>query len=290
MRAAVLLGLVLSLATNLSAQSVGVELDEVIDNRMSAGMMTGSLDVRVKLKGAPLDKAAAARILVKEAKDDRGNALADGKSQPDFTPREYNNGTLQFSLRQPARAAGSVRLKGSVELFVPSRDPNAVVTVDKALAKLDAPLASKALKAAKVEITPLSRTAYAAAMKERKLDDKKIEAIRAEGKAHGASDKDIETAIALAKAFEALDENPPEGAVILSGSKSAFDRLYRVEVLGADGKPIDMRGRSTSTRGEASVMTLQPSEAPPENAALQLMLLTDKARVSYPFELTVRLP
>jgi len=290
MRVLVLLGLLLIPFAAARAQ-VGVELDDVTDNRVSAGQITGSLEIRVKLKGgAQLEKASAARIVVKEAKDDRGNALADPKSAPDFTPRDYNSGTLQFSLKPPARAASSVKLKGTVELFVPSRDPSAVVTVDKALGKLDAPLSAKALKAAKVEITPLSRTGYAAALKERKIDDKKIEEIRAAGKAHGASEKDIETAIALAKAFDAMDTEPPENAVILSGAKDDFDRVFRVEVLGADGKPIDTRGRSTSTRGESAIMVLEPSEAPPANASLQLMLLTDKARVSYPFELTVRLP
>jgi hypothetical protein len=291
MRGLLLLGLLL-LPSAAQAQ-VGVELDDVTDNRVSAGQITGSLEIRVKLKGgAQLEKASAARIVVKEAKDDRGNALADSssKSAPDFTPRDYNSGTLQFSLRTPARTASSVKLKGTVELFVPGRDPNAVVTVDKALGKLDAPLSAKALKAAKVNITPLSRTAYAAALKERKIDDKKIEEIRAAGKAHGASEKDIETAIALAKAFDAMDTEPAANAVILSGGKDDFDRVFRVEVLGADGKPIDTRGRSTSTRGESAIMVLEPSEAPPANASLQLMLLTDKARVSYPFELTVRLP
>jgi hypothetical protein len=290
MRRLLILGFLLSLAAAAHGQTVGVELDEVVDNRVWAGPFSGSLEIRVKLKGTPLDRATAARVLVKEARDDRGNALADTSSHPDFTPREYNSGTLQFSVRQPARAASSVRLKGAVELFLPTRDPNAVVTVDKALARLDAPLAAKALKAAKLEITPMSRTAYAAAMKERKLDDKKIEAIRAEGKARGVSEQEIETAIGLARAFEAMDADAPEGAVILSGTKSAFDRIFRIEVLGPDGKPIEMRGRSTSTRGDDSVMTLQPSVAPPANAALQLFVLTEKSRVSYPFELNVRLP
>jgi len=37
-------------------------------------------------------------------------------------------------------------------------------------------------------------------------------------------------------------------------------------------------------------MTLDPSEKPPANATLELVLLTDKARMSFPFELTVPLP
>lgn len=290
-RAGTLLGILLSLATPAHAQSgVQVEIDEVVDNRVSAGPWTGTLDLRVNLKGGAVDKANAARILVKEARDDRGTVLSDGSSKPDFMPREYNSGTLQFSVGTPARAASSVKIKGTVELFAPARDPNAIVTIDKALAKLDTPLSSKALKAAKVTITPLSRAGYAAAMKANKLDDKKIEEIRAEGKKQGVPEAEIEMAIGLAKAFEGMDAELPESAVILSGSKTDFDRVFRVEVLGADGKPINTSGRSVTTRGEKSVMTLQPSEPPPPNASLQIYLLTDKSRVSSPFELNVTLP
>ena len=39
------------------------EVDEVVDNRLSAGMMTGFLDVRVKLKGSGLERVSAAELL-----------------------------------------------------------------------------------------------------------------------------------------------------------------------------------------------------------------------------------
>jgi hypothetical protein len=281
----------LTLATAAHAQTgVGVEIDEVSDNRLSAGMQTGGLDVRVKLKGSGLDKANAARIVVKEAQDDRGNALADPKASSDFSPRDMNSGTLELSIRQPARAASKVRVKGTVELFVPGRDPASVVRIDKALTHLDTPLSAKTLKAEKLEITPLSRSAYIAAMKARKITDEDIVKIRAEGKAHGASDKEIEAVIGMAKAMEAMDSEPQEGAVMLSGKKSAFDRIFRIEILGADGKPMNITERSTSSRGDSSVMTLKPSEKPAENATLEIYVLTDKSRVSFPFELTVPLP
>jgi hypothetical protein len=107
------LALALFLSWNLAvlAQSgVKVELDEVVDNRVNAGAWHGSLDFRVKLVGAAADKANAARIVVKEARDDRGTVLFDStsKSPSDFTPRDYNSGTLQFQVGSPARAAHSI--------------------------------------------------------------------------------------------------------------------------------------------------------------------------------------
>ena len=290
-RPATRLAFLLLLAVPAMAQSnVAVELDDVTDNRVEAGEFRGSLELRVKLTGSNLEKAAAARVIVKEAKDDRGNDLAKDRSVPDFFPREYNNGTLQFTLATPARQAKTVRLKGNVELYVPTRDPNAIVKVDKALARLDQPLSSKALKAAKIDIRPLSRTAYAKALEDQKLDETKIAALRAEGKARGVSEKEIEMMIGLAQAFEMSPGDTPEGAVILSGKKDSFDRIYRIEILGSDGKPIEVGGRQSSTRGDDSLMTLQPSQTPPENAALQLYVITTKARVTAPFELTVELP
>jgi hypothetical protein len=96
--------------------------------------------------------------------------------------------------------------------------------------------------------------------------------------------------IGFAQAMDSMDADVPDGAVILSGTKAAFDRIYRVEVLGADGKPLDVTSRSTSTRGENTIMMLQPNSPPPAGAALQIYLVTDKSRMSFPFEVSVPLP
>ena len=298
MRASLRLGLILLVAAGAWAQSgVGVEVDEVTDNRFSVDpntewQMRGSLELRVKLTGSNLDKAAAARVIVKEAKDDKGNSLLQKNPQiPDFFGREYNSGTLQLRLGQPARTASTVRIKGTLELYVPSRDPNASLKIEKPLAKLDAPLSSKALKAAKIDITPLSREGYDSAMKARKITEDDIAKMRAEAKKQGVDEKEVEMAIELAKAFEGIGAEPlAENAIVFSGKKADFDRIYRIEVLGADGNPINTGSRGTSTRGESVLMTINPSEAPPPNAPLQIMLLTDKAKVSYPFDLKVELP
>src|SRR5688572_3290626 len=108
-------GVTVFLALTAFGQSgVGVEVDDVTDNRVNAGAFVGSLELRVKLTGNNLDKATVARVVVKEAKDDRGTTLSDGKQMPDFFSREYNSGTLQVSVGQSARAASSVRIKGTV--------------------------------------------------------------------------------------------------------------------------------------------------------------------------------
>ena len=293
MRAVAFLLLSLSLfpAAAARAQSgVGVELDDVIDNRMSEGMMTGSLELRMTLKGKDLEKATAARVIIKEARDDKGNVLSTDRPSNDFQPRDSNMGMLMTSVGSPARAAKTVTLKGSVELFVPGRDPNASIRIDKALAKLDAPLSNAKLKSSKLTLTPLSAEGHAAWRNKNKLDEAKIAALREEGKRRGVPEKEIELAIEMAKAFEGMDQSMPEGSIILSGTEADFERIYRVELLGADGKQIDVGNRSSSTRGEDALLTLQPSEPPPPNAGLQIYVLTAKSKMSFPFELKVDLP
>src|SRR5688500_12000762 len=117
-RAGTLLGLLLFWNVAVLAQSgVKVELDAVVDNPVTAGPWRGTLDFRVKLAGATADQATGARILVKEARDDRGATLiGDGKSRStlDFMPRDYNSGMLSFSVSSPARTASSVKVKGTV--------------------------------------------------------------------------------------------------------------------------------------------------------------------------------
>jgi len=275
----------------VQAQNVKVVLDEVTDDRVSSEMMSGQLQIQFKLDGTGLEKVVAARAIVKEAKDDKGTNLAKDLKTPDFRDRNVNGGALDVSLASPARDATSVSVKGNVELFMPSKDPAATVTIPKAFAKLDKPLTSESLTAAGIKLTPLSNEGYAAQMKKQKLTDKDIEEIRAQGKAHGASEKDIEMAIGLAKAFEEMGaQAPAEGSVILAGPASTFAKIQSIDVIGPDKKPIDIRSKETSTRGESSVMVMKPDSLP-AGAALKLTLLTAKSKVSVPFEMKkVELP
>jgi hypothetical protein len=282
-----------------SAQSVKVEVDGISDDRIGSGgaawpdefHATPQLRIDLKLTGASADKAAAARAIVKTATDDRGTNLAKDMKVPDFRDRKTNSGSLDVSLDSPLREAKTFNIKGSIELFMPANDPGATVTIPKAFAKLDKPFTSEKLTAAGIKLTPLSPAAYTEELKKHKVTDADIEKIRAEGKAHGASDKEIGAVIALAKAFDALaGQAPAEGSVILSGSSAAFDKIQSVDILGLDKKPVDVNSRETSKHGDSAVMILHPQSLP-DGASLRLTLLTSKSKVSVPFELkNVELP
>lgn len=284
--------LVLTLGVSAHAQSnVGVEVADVTDNRVSHEMVQSALQLRLKLTGDDLDRATAARVVIREAIDDQGTALEIDSDLPDFSPSEYNEIGLQVGVAQPPRKAKSVRIKGNVELYVPSRDPGALIKIEKPLAKLDKPLASSKLKAANITLTPLSAKGYAAIQEEQKLTPEKLEAMRAEGRKQGASEKEIELMVGLAEALGSINEPLAEGSVALRGKMSDFDRIFRVDFLAQDGVPVTITGRGTSSRGDGdALMTLQPSDALPPNAPMQISLLTDKSKMSFPFEITVELP
>jgi hypothetical protein len=53
-------------SVSLPAQTgVGLNVEEVVDNRLNEGVLFGSLQIQVTLTGQKLDRAAGARVLVK---------------------------------------------------------------------------------------------------------------------------------------------------------------------------------------------------------------------------------
>lgn len=275
------------------AQSgVGVTVKEVNDSRAKAGPFSGNLELKLELTGGALDKINAARVVVKSARDDKGNELWPGGDQADFMPRDWNMGQLTVRLKNPARAAKTMSVSGTVELFVPSKDPNSIVKIDKVLSKMDKPLSSKGLKAEKLSITVLSPKKLEEKRGQNKLDDKKIAELREQAKKEGVDEKEVEAMIELAKAFQELGGGSgAEGAVVLSGKEADMDRILRVRLLKADGTEVSVPSRSSSTSGDETIMTLEPSEPPPADVTLELTLLTKKATMSVPYELkSIQLP
>lgn len=269
------------------AQSkVQVVLSEVVDDRISEGMMTGGLVLSLNLEGTDLEKVESARFRLREAKTDGGKSLLDPKAEPpDFTDRNVNGGNVQVSLASPPREAKSVRIAGTAELFVPSRDPASLVRIPGFAAKLDKKLESKGLKAAKVELTVLSREKYAAEKEKDRLDEAKIAKIRAEGKARGMKDEEIDAVVEMAKAFEGIGGDLPEHGLFLSIPRPGEARIQEIRLETAAGEPIET-GSSASSGNETGVLRQVELRAPlPKDAVLVVSLFTDKSLVSVPFEL-----
>ena len=265
--------------------NVRVAVEQVDDDRYTKGPFAGKLELKLKLSGDGMDGVTGVRILVKAARDDQGSSLLPKESaRADF---ESPDSSLagKVTLTSPARKASSVFVSGTVELFAPKRDPNAVVTVENALAKLDKPLSSKGLKASKVEISVLSKERWAEEQKKQKPSEKELAEIRAEGKKRGATDKEIDAMLELVQGLSEAFGGVPENGVILSGPQTGMDLIHSVKILGPDGEEIHVSSTMKQGDEKTKTMILDPSKPVPPNASLRFTVLTDKARFTVPFEL-----
>ena len=275
-----------SIETPLLAQNdVRVAVDEVGDDRYSAGPYLGTFELKVKLSGDGVDGVRGVRFQVKDARDDLGNSIVpEEPASKDFENPENSN-SLKIVLKNPARKASSVSVSGTLELFAPKRDPNAVVTIESALKQLDKPLSSKGLKTSKVEVSVLSRERWAEELKKQQPDEKDLAELRAEAKKKGVSDQEIEAGIALLTSLSDAFGSVPENGVILFGPRTGMELIESVQILGPDGEENNVSGQTTQGGRETLTIILEPVNKVEENTSLRFTLLTDKARFTVPFAL-----
>lgn len=267
--------------------NVKVVVSEVVDDRISQGMMTGGLALAFKLEGEGLDAVKSVRYRVKEAKDDSGKSLLDPKAKaPSFTDRNVNGGEVRVDLANPPREASSVRVSGTAELFVPSRDPASVVKVPGFLGRLDKPVSSKGLKAAKVEVTVLSKEKYLEERKKDRLDEKKIARIRAEGKERGMKPEELDALIEMAKAFDEIGSGElPAIGLYLKVPRASEEKIQEFWIETAAGERIETGSSSGSGGEEYTLKQVEVRQVIPRDAVLVFSLFTEKSVVPVPFDL-----
>ncbi len=119
-----------------------------------------------------------------------------------------------------------------------------------------------------------------------RLDGRRIEPIRAEGKERGMKDEEIEALIEIAKAMdEMVESDVPEGGLFLRIPKESEERIQDLRLETAGGEAIDTDGSSSRSDGTIVLKQIDVREALPKDAVLVLSLFTDKAIVSVPFDL-----
>ncbi len=154
-----LLGLSLVALPAWAQGDVRVAISKVQDSRSRYQTSDASarLTLFPKLEGAGLAEARVFRLLVTGAKDDLGNALTPDSDKPTKWTSKPDGMELWLKLAGPARGASTVTLSGTVEAWIPARDPASAVKVEKFYSKAGKPLAEPALKAMKVKLTVLPR-------------------------------------------------------------------------------------------------------------------------------------
>jgi hypothetical protein len=271
----------LALAATSSAQGIRVSAG-TIEDRRTTGKFFAGLEIELKLTGDDLADAKSARILLKKAVDETGRNILP-ESKPDEEFKSINSSELKLSLKNPARGASAVKeIAGEIQLFVPSRDPAATVTVDRLLSRMDKAIDSPALKAQKIAIRVVSPNAHRAAAKKREAElEKEMEKHKEEMKKEAGDDKTAEALMALVKGFSGMMNEVGDNDLILE-IEDPEKRLLDVSVVGPKGDTIDTNGSMSS----GSLRILQFHEKLPADAKLKLLLQTPKAIVSAPFSLT----
>jgi hypothetical protein len=269
----------------LAADEIKVSVANVEDQRFSDDRF-GGLTVELQLTGTGAADVKAVRVNVKSAKDDGGTIL--NKPGKEDKARDFEEFSVdrhpgpEIRLSNPRRDASSIDVAGDVELFVPARDPSTKQKIDRFLSQPDKPISNPSLKSAKVEITPLSPKEY----KARQAKDRPTkEQIAAEGKKHGASEKEIQEALALMDALSSLGGEEPSENSILFETKDPDGRIISVEVVKADGSELHSQGRSSNGGRELKMVKIELAEKPPADSALLVTLRTSKSVFTVPLSL-----
>lgn len=261
-----------------------VVLEDLVDDRYAGGAQTSGLIAVLKLEGKGADDYPAGRAFVKEARDDTGRSLLPEKrSTPRF--RKLNGGSgLRVDLVAPPRSARTVSLSGTVELFVPKKDPACVVKVPNALAKLDVPLVSPGLAAAKMQVTPLSKARYAEEV-EKQRSPEAAARLRQLLKADGMTDREISRILEMSDESDKPSDSSGSGhVVVLMVKNQDFERIQDVRLIGRDGQEL-LGDWSTDSDGINVTRCWELKNEPDPQTVIVFTLYTDKARSTVPFAL-----
>lgn len=144
-----------ALAPPLAAQgSLRLVVHAVAESRSrsASNETSGRLTLQPKLEGAGLAEAKAFRLLVATAVDDTGRSLVPEEPEPPRWEERASGPGLWLVLASPARGAATVDVSGTIELWMPGRDPGAEVTIPKALVRPGRALSAQGLRNAAVAL------------------------------------------------------------------------------------------------------------------------------------------
>lgn len=266
--------LVLFCAATSHAESVRLSVSEVKDTR-STGEFFNELEMKCKLTGDDVADIKGFRATVEKAEDDTGrNILKTDERSEDFEIVQERNSalpSLTLKFRNPARRATAVRqVSGTLQLFIPGRDPNATTTVKNFPKTVGTPLTNPILAKAGIQITVLTRKEYEE-IKKQEEQNAKDAAMKKVGEA-------------MVKAFEGLF-----GAFFQVGEHDVIfkiddpvGKLIDLAVLDGKGGRIESHGHMQSKE----LRVLNYSKALPDDAQLLVYLRTNKAVITVPFRLT----
>jgi hypothetical protein len=101
--------------------------------RTASNETAGQLTLMPKLEGEGLAEAKSFRIRVTAAKDDTGRDLLPEEPEPAPWEEHASGEGLRVRLASPARGAAAVTVSGTVDLWLPKRDPSRAFPTKKSV-------------------------------------------------------------------------------------------------------------------------------------------------------------
>ncbi len=283
---------VMFFACGQAEAQVRVMPGEVKDTRRTDGFFN-KLEVDMKVIGEVLSEARGIRVTVLKAVDETGkNLIPEKEKENEFKEvdaSDQGSVKVELELKNPARRALSVtEISGTLELFVPARDPKAIVTIPDLAAAIGQPFAHAGLKAVGIEVAIWNKQQYEARRKteEEKLKKAFEERKRKTGEAGVAEDLGEALAGGLMKIFgglfSAMTDMSENGIAIQIND--AKRQVISIEFQDREGKAIGHQGRTT-LGGEERTMIYDFEKKLPEGTKVKLFLMTPGSVIKTPFRL-----
>ncbi|MDA8084977.1 MAG: hypothetical protein M0024_15065 [Nitrospiraceae bacterium] len=266
------------LASPVFADDIRFSVVEVKDSR-TTGQFFAGLDLKLRAMGDIIADAKGLKIDVTKALDDTGRDLLkkDGQKCEEFTKPDENNTSqadIELKLKNPARKAAVVReVAGEISVFMPKRDPNATATVKAFVTHTGKPIEEKALKAAGVGLSVMTKKQFDEFKEQQKKEvkSKEGEMVREFGE---AMTKALQS---LFGGFMEIGEN----SIILDVTDPG-NKVVSIEFSDATGKAL----RSGSSMKTGDIRVFEFNEPVPQDAQLTIYLATPKSMVKMPFSIT----
>ncbi|HET8772954.1 MAG TPA: hypothetical protein VFP80_04155 [Thermoanaerobaculia bacterium] len=262
--------------TLAAAALVDVNVQRVNDRR-SAGPFS-HLELVIELPKVKDTEVNASRVLLAAATDETGADLVDREREVELATNFVSSrdaskpATVSVTLKNPARRATKLgEVRGEIELYMPSKDPNSVAEIAKLTSFSGKPLAHKALKANGVEIALVSPSQLAAEKK--KAGDAKRKEYVADGYEGESLDQMVSSFV---DSFLSVDESD-----VVMRVKDPQKRIQ--EMVYIDGKG-EVRRASVRDEEGYTLMSIW-GEPPQPDWKLRVSMRTPKNLVKHSFVL-----
>lgn len=283
--------------SGVAAAQVRVLEGNVAESRRNDGFSSG-LQVELKMVGDALKDAKGIRVTVERATDETGkNLLEEKKAEKDFKEVNLqgdNNTKFSLELKASERKATVIKeISGYLEIFLPTKDPKAVITVANVLKGTGKPLINTTLKAAGLEVTVWTREQYEV---RKKAEEERIRKEQDEKRKKGGAEPMEELGelmvAGLGKIFGMFGgfDDLSENSVVLT-IKDPNSKLLDIEFEDAKGKPLKTGRSSSSSNQEGRTSVFDLDEKLSDTARIRFAVLTPASVSKVPFKLVnVALP